>query len=137
MEDLLSRFNEGSRFLLLTLLELFERTGLGSSLGAGDGKTAAAFLNKIVNHVLHGGGIFVRYLCVDATCGSCGNDALDILVRGVGRTGAPVPVPVIQDFFVPNSALRVTFEESTSLSDRVLSSGGRRISQSSRGHERR
>lgn len=91
---------------------LLGTTGLGSSLGAGEGR------------------IVLEFLCGNVTGGIIG---LDILVRGVGRTGAPAPI--IHDFFraPPKNVLRVALDESTSLSDRACPSlsGGRRIAQKS------
>lgn len=92
------------------LTAVCERTGLGSSLGAGEGNTG------------------VVVFCADATCGT---EDFETLVRGVGRTGVP---PTIHDFCLapPKSVFKVALEESTSRSLKTgwpSLSGGRRISQ--------
>ncbi len=72
--------------------------------------------------------MIMPYLCAAITCGVA--DGFEMLVRGVGRTGAPAPI--IHDFCrAPNKVLRVALDESTS--DRALcpslSGAGRRIAQ--------
>lgn len=53
------------------------------------------------------------YFCGDVTCGTA---VLDVLERGVGRTGAPDPI--IHDFCLAplKSVFKVAFDESTSRS---------------------
>jgi len=62
--------------------------------------------------------------------GTCGTAALDVFVRGVGRTG--VPAPVIQDFLraPPKTAFKVAFDDTTSRSETAWPSlsGGLRMS---------
>lgn len=103
---------------------LFARTGLGSSLGAGEGKTVAIVL-YFVRHA-----VYMKrqtYFCATVDSGTAG---LDTLGRGVGRTGAPGPV--IHGFCrePPKRVLSVVFEDSTSRwvgTDCASLSGGRRI----------
>jgi hypothetical protein len=115
------------------LTEVFEIIGLGSSLGAGDGRTAAIVLDTLL--VLPSGSIraasAATHFCATAAGGKA---VLDVFVRGVGRTG--VPAPTIHDFCLapPKRVLSVAFDESTSLSDRAgcpSLSGGRRMVQTS------
>jgi hypothetical protein len=115
--------------LRVPFTEVPEIIGLGSSLGAGDGRTAAIDLDLVSCASRYPRVASANtHFCVMATGG---NIDLDIFVRGVGRTG--VPAPTIHDFcLAPKRVLSVALDESISLSDRAgcpSLSGGRRMVQ--------